>query len=179
MRLIFSCNVFLLQRNLKIMISMGLSAKQEKDDRFQQIKKEVVEMIKMQVPSMESKVYFSYHCYLFRIKIKYFDVSYFQFSIHSVVTCLAGSCSSFLVPPYGSNIFALVDASFYGFNSFEFYMQIFILAWLLTDESFTWKGISLTVICNSDTQYSFLLNFSMVAIQPDCNFSGNNGTFDQ
>ncbi|QCD99866.1 hypothetical protein DEO72_LG7g1153 [Vigna unguiculata] len=45
-----------LKRNLKIMISMGLSAKQEKDDRFQQIKKEVVEMIKMQVPSMESKL---------------------------------------------------------------------------------------------------------------------------
>ncbi|KAK7320971.1 hypothetical protein VNO77_30981 [Canavalia gladiata] len=44
-----------LKRNLKIMISMGLSAKQEKDDRFQQIKKEVVEMIKMQAPSMESK----------------------------------------------------------------------------------------------------------------------------
>jgi len=50
---------------------MGLSAKKEKDDRFQQIKKEVVEMIKMQAPSMESKVYYSYHCYLFRIKIKY------------------------------------------------------------------------------------------------------------
>ncbi|KAK7301431.1 hypothetical protein RJT34_12295 [Clitoria ternatea] len=44
-----------LKRNLKIMINMGLSAKQEKDDRFQQIKKEVVEMIKMQPPSMESK----------------------------------------------------------------------------------------------------------------------------
>ncbi|KAL2317841.1 hypothetical protein Fmac_031717 [Flemingia macrophylla] len=45
-----------LKRNLKIMISMGLSAKQEKDDRFQQIKKEVVEMIKKQTPSMESKL---------------------------------------------------------------------------------------------------------------------------
>ncbi|KAL9331042.1 hypothetical protein ACSQ67_000652 [Phaseolus vulgaris] len=45
-----------LKRNLKIMISMGLSAKKEKDDRFQQIKKEVVEMIKMQAPSMESKL---------------------------------------------------------------------------------------------------------------------------
>ncbi|XP_027330661.1 ubinuclein-1-like isoform X2 [Abrus precatorius] len=44
-----------LKRNLKIMISMGLSAKQEKDDRFQQIKKEVVEMIKIQAPYMESK----------------------------------------------------------------------------------------------------------------------------
>lgn len=38
---------------------MGLSAKQEKDVRFQQKKKEVVEMIKMQAPSVESKVYFS------------------------------------------------------------------------------------------------------------------------
>lgn len=54
-----SCNVFLLQRNLKIMINMGLSAKKEKDDRFQQKKKEVVEMIKMQAPSIESEVYFS------------------------------------------------------------------------------------------------------------------------
>ncbi|KAJ1397087.1 hypothetical protein SESBI_32090 [Sesbania bispinosa] len=44
-----------LKRNLKIMINMGLSAKQEKEDRFQQIKKEVVGMIKMQAPSMESK----------------------------------------------------------------------------------------------------------------------------
>lgn len=50
---------------------MGLSAKQEKDDRFQQIKKEVVQMIKMQAPPMESKVYYSYHCYLFLNKIKY------------------------------------------------------------------------------------------------------------
>ncbi|KAL5779349.1 hypothetical protein ACOSQ2_010086 [Xanthoceras sorbifolium] len=45
-----------LKRNLKIMINMGLSAKKEKDDRFQQIKKEVVEMIKMRAPSLESKV---------------------------------------------------------------------------------------------------------------------------
>ncbi|XP_054798001.1 ubinuclein-1-like isoform X2 [Prosopis cineraria] len=44
-----------LKRHLKIMISMGLSAKQEKDARFQSIKKEVVEMIKMQVPSQEPK----------------------------------------------------------------------------------------------------------------------------
>lgn len=41
-----------------MMISMSLSAKQEKDDRFQQIKKEVIEMIKMRVPSPRSKVYF-------------------------------------------------------------------------------------------------------------------------
>ncbi|KAK7275608.1 hypothetical protein RIF29_16727 [Crotalaria pallida] len=44
-----------LKRNLKIMINMGLSAKQEKDVRFQQIKKEVIEIIKMQAPSFESK----------------------------------------------------------------------------------------------------------------------------
>lgn len=44
-----------LKRNLKVMINMGLSAKQEKDDRFQQIKKEVIEMIKMRVPSPRSK----------------------------------------------------------------------------------------------------------------------------
>lgn len=42
-----------LKRNLKIMINTGLSAKHEKDIRFQQIKKEVVEMIKMRVPSKE------------------------------------------------------------------------------------------------------------------------------
>jgi hypothetical protein len=41
------------------MINMGLSAKQEKDDRFQQIKKEVVEMIKIQAPSLEMKVMLS------------------------------------------------------------------------------------------------------------------------
>ncbi|KAI4337859.1 hypothetical protein L6164_016228 [Bauhinia variegata] len=45
-----------LKRNLKIMISMGLSAKQEKDDRFEHLKKEVVEMIKMQAPSSEAKL---------------------------------------------------------------------------------------------------------------------------
>ncbi|XP_057447073.1 ubinuclein-2 isoform X3 [Lotus japonicus] len=44
-----------LKRNLKIMISVGLSAKQEEDDRFQQIKKEVVDMIKMHATSLESK----------------------------------------------------------------------------------------------------------------------------
>ncbi|XP_057442665.1 ubinuclein-1-like isoform X2 [Lotus japonicus] len=44
-----------LKRNLKIMISTGMSAKQEKDEGFQRIKKEVVEMIKIQAPTMESK----------------------------------------------------------------------------------------------------------------------------
>lgn len=46
----------LLQRNLKIMINTGLSAKQEKDDRFQQIKKDVLEMIKVRIASSDSKV---------------------------------------------------------------------------------------------------------------------------
>ncbi|GLT77922.1 hypothetical protein SLA2020_494760 [Shorea laevis] len=46
-----------LKRNLKVMISMSLSAKQEKDNRFQQMKKEVVEMIKTQVPHLESKAF--------------------------------------------------------------------------------------------------------------------------
>ncbi|KAG6602125.1 Ubinuclein-1, partial [Cucurbita argyrosperma subsp. sororia] len=44
-----------LKRNLKIMINMGISVKQEKDGRFQQIKKEVVEMIKIRPLSMETK----------------------------------------------------------------------------------------------------------------------------
>ncbi|KAL6296749.1 hypothetical protein ACE6H2_004891 [Prunus campanulata] len=44
-----------LKRNLKVMISMGLSAKKEKDDRFQQIKREVIDMIKIKAPSSESK----------------------------------------------------------------------------------------------------------------------------
>jgi len=43
---------------------MGLSAKQDDDDRFQRIKKEVVDMIKMQAPTLESKVYFSCSCYV-------------------------------------------------------------------------------------------------------------------
>ncbi|KAK1324228.1 hypothetical protein QJS10_CPA02g00607 [Acorus calamus] len=45
-----------LKRNLKEMIELGLSAKQHKDDKFQQIKKEVTEMIKATVPSSTSKV---------------------------------------------------------------------------------------------------------------------------
>ncbi|KAK1276393.1 hypothetical protein QJS04_geneDACA023276 [Acorus gramineus] len=44
------------KRNLKEMIELGLSAKQHKDDKFQQIKKEVTEMIKATVPSSTSKV---------------------------------------------------------------------------------------------------------------------------
>ncbi|XP_062099545.1 ubinuclein-1 isoform X2 [Humulus lupulus] len=44
-----------LKRNLKVMISMGLSAKQETNDRFQLVKKEVIDMIKLRAPSMELK----------------------------------------------------------------------------------------------------------------------------
>ncbi|KAL3513714.1 hypothetical protein ACH5RR_026431 [Cinchona calisaya] len=44
-----------LKRNLKIMVTMGLSAKQEKDSRVQLVKKEVAEMIKMRIPFMLSK----------------------------------------------------------------------------------------------------------------------------
>lgn len=48
--------MFFLQRNLKVMISMGISAKKEKDERFQHVKKEVIDMIKIKAPSLESKV---------------------------------------------------------------------------------------------------------------------------
>ncbi|XP_043724876.1 ubinuclein-1-like isoform X3 [Telopea speciosissima] len=44
-----------IKRNLKEMVELGLSAKQEKDGRFQQIKKEVIEMVKMRVPSLKPK----------------------------------------------------------------------------------------------------------------------------
>ncbi|XAR49592.1 hypothetical protein NMG60_11032844 [Bertholletia excelsa] len=44
-----------LKRNLKIMVNMGLSAKKEKDDRFQQMKKEVAELIRMRAPYIKSK----------------------------------------------------------------------------------------------------------------------------
>ncbi|XP_054788282.1 ubinuclein-1-like isoform X3 [Prosopis cineraria] len=43
-------------RHLKVMVSMSMSAKQEKDNRFQQIKKEVVEMIKVRGSSLLSKL---------------------------------------------------------------------------------------------------------------------------
>lgn len=39
------------------MMTSSLSAKQEKDDKFQQAKKEVIEMIKMRIPSLMSKVW--------------------------------------------------------------------------------------------------------------------------
>ncbi|XP_031115646.1 ubinuclein-1-like isoform X2 [Ipomoea triloba] len=44
-----------LKRNLKAMINMGLSAKQEKDDRVQQIKAEVADMIRTRIPPAKSK----------------------------------------------------------------------------------------------------------------------------
>ncbi|XP_010537363.1 PREDICTED: ubinuclein-1-like isoform X3 [Tarenaya hassleriana] len=44
-----------LKRNLKIMIDESLSFNRKRDDRFQGIKKEVAEMIKTQVPLMESQ----------------------------------------------------------------------------------------------------------------------------
>ncbi|CAH8356138.1 unnamed protein product [Eruca vesicaria subsp. sativa] len=44
-----------LKRNLKIMIDSGDSANREKDNKFQRIKNEVIEMLKTQVPLMESQ----------------------------------------------------------------------------------------------------------------------------
>ncbi|GAB2270395.1 hypothetical protein Dimus_005296 [Dionaea muscipula] len=44
-----------LKRHLKILANTSLSANQEKEDKFQRIKKEVVEMIKMRAPSLMSK----------------------------------------------------------------------------------------------------------------------------
>ncbi|KAI3984043.1 hypothetical protein MKX01_035170 [Papaver californicum] len=46
-----------LKRNLKVMVELGLSAKQEKDDRFQQIKKEVIEMIRTHASPSKSKAF--------------------------------------------------------------------------------------------------------------------------
>uniref|UniRef100_A0A1D1YC36 Ubinuclein-1 n=3 Tax=Anthurium amnicola TaxID=1678845 RepID=A0A1D1YC36_9ARAE len=45
-----------LKRNLKEMVELGLSAKQMKADMFHQIKKEVVEMIKMWIMNLKTKV---------------------------------------------------------------------------------------------------------------------------
>ncbi|GAB2240445.1 hypothetical protein Droror1_Dr00020963 [Drosera rotundifolia] len=44
-----------LKRHLRVMVNTSLSADQEKDDKFQQIKREVVEMIKMRASSAMSK----------------------------------------------------------------------------------------------------------------------------
>ncbi|KAL9245135.1 hypothetical protein vseg_018820 [Gypsophila vaccaria] len=49
------CQVRTLKRHLKVMVTTSLSAKQEKDDKFQVIKKEIVEMVKERVPSLMSK----------------------------------------------------------------------------------------------------------------------------
>ncbi|PIN22029.1 hypothetical protein CDL12_05274 [Handroanthus impetiginosus] len=45
-----------LKRNLKIMANLGLSARQEKDDRLQKIKQEVAEMVRQRIQYMKSKV---------------------------------------------------------------------------------------------------------------------------
>ncbi|CAA0809972.1 wound-responsive family protein [Striga hermonthica] len=45
-----------LKRNLKIMANLGLSAKQEKDDRLQKIKQEVADMVRQWIPYMKSKL---------------------------------------------------------------------------------------------------------------------------
>ncbi|KAI4387977.1 hypothetical protein MLD38_000357 [Melastoma candidum] len=45
-----------LKRHLKVMVSSGLSAKQEKENRFQQIKKEVFDMVRLRLPTVDSKV---------------------------------------------------------------------------------------------------------------------------
>ncbi|PIA27228.1 hypothetical protein AQUCO_08200031v1 [Aquilegia coerulea] len=45
-----------LKRNMREMVALGLSAKQEKDAKFQQIKKEIVEMIRVRGTSLKSKV---------------------------------------------------------------------------------------------------------------------------
>ncbi|PSS00123.1 Centrosomal protein [Actinidia chinensis var. chinensis] len=44
-----------LKRNLKDMVNIGLLAKKEKDDRFQQMKKEVADLIRVRVPYIMSK----------------------------------------------------------------------------------------------------------------------------
>ncbi|XP_031393427.1 ubinuclein-1-like isoform X1 [Punica granatum] len=44
-----------LKRNLKMMVNTSLSAKQEKENRFQQIKKEVADMVRVRVLSLDSK----------------------------------------------------------------------------------------------------------------------------
>lgn len=51
---------YFFQRNLKEMVELGLSAKQIKADRFQQIKKEVTEMIKARIMHSRTKVIFHF-----------------------------------------------------------------------------------------------------------------------
>ncbi|XP_042040487.1 ubinuclein-1-like isoform X1 [Salvia splendens] len=45
-----------LKRNLRVMANLGLSARQEKDDRLQKTKQEVAEMVRQRVQYMKSKV---------------------------------------------------------------------------------------------------------------------------
>ncbi|CAA2978111.1 Hypothetical predicted protein [Olea europaea subsp. europaea] len=45
-----------LKRNLKIMATIGLSAKQEKDDRVHHIKQEIAEMVKVRIPLVKPKL---------------------------------------------------------------------------------------------------------------------------
>ncbi|KAF6147956.1 hypothetical protein GIB67_001531 [Kingdonia uniflora] len=49
-------NLRTLKRNLKEMVEVGLSVKKEKDTMLQQIKQEVVEMVKARLPSLKAKV---------------------------------------------------------------------------------------------------------------------------
>lgn len=51
---------YIFQRNLKIMVNMGLSAKQEKESRFQQIKKQVADMVRIGIQALECKVSFTF-----------------------------------------------------------------------------------------------------------------------
>ncbi len=47
---------FGLQRNLKEMVELGLSAKQEKEGRILDIKREVTDMVKSRVLSLQAQV---------------------------------------------------------------------------------------------------------------------------
>lgn len=68
--------MLLLQRNLKVLSDMGLSAKQERTSRFQQIKKEISEMVKVRVPLIKSKVWFQ--SALMRLHFLCFDSVYWR-----------------------------------------------------------------------------------------------------
>ena len=64
------------QRNLKDMVNMGLSAKKEKDDRLQQMKKEVADLIRMQLSCIKSKVSFCTPAPVFPFNVRTKKVSY-------------------------------------------------------------------------------------------------------
>ena len=74
---------------------MGLSAKQEEDNRFQQIKKEVVDLIKMQAPTLESKVYCSFPCYciLYQILVNWLKCVVFSLMFNSYEFTMSPICS--------------------------------------------------------------------------------------